>query len=417
MKVLRRMKKMTPTGFLLVLAISTAVWATPSAQDVSDAQKQLQHAQQQLKQQQSAQQQLKQDIQHTQTALKHAQTQLQQVTQQQAQSAEQLAQLQLRLSQLHTQNQHNKAQAQRLLNSQYKNKQPEAVVLLLQNSNPNDKGRHLTYLRYLNRANEQVLQDLKQQIQQIQTQEQHIAKEQAKLKALQQQSQQLTQRLDLRHQQQTKQNALLQQQIAQQQNHVATLTQNEKRLQALLTRLNRQQASKQTKTAPNPTASVKTESASTQASNALTSEDLALNAPQTPSQTPVNVNRFSHMQGSMPLPAHGSITGRFGAARDGGGTWKGILIATDSSPVQAVAEGQVVYAGALEGYGNTVIIDHGQGYVTVYAGLSSVGIGSGQSVIARSRLGQSGQLPSGEKGLYFEVRYQTRAMNPLSWVG
>ncbi len=117
------------------------------------------------------------------------------------------------------------------------------------------------------------------------------------------------------------------------------------------------------------------------------------------------------------MPVSGAITGRFGAARSGGGTWKGLLIAGSGASVHNVAAGEVVYAAALSGYGNTVIVNHGSGYMTVYSGLSAIQVGSGQTVTARAVLGSSGALPSGESGLYFEVRYQNRAMNPLSWVG
>ena len=117
------------------------------------------------------------------------------------------------------------------------------------------------------------------------------------------------------------------------------------------------------------------------------------------------------------MPTAGSVAGRFGGTRASGGTWKGLFIANNGAAVHSVAAGDVVYAASLAGYGNTVIVDHGSGYVTVYSGLAGVSVGAGQTVNARSILGSSGRLPSGEVGLYFEVRYQNRAMNPLSWVG
>ena len=151
------------SGFT-ALSASLALWAAPSAEEAAQVQQQLQQAQQKLTQQQLQKQQLAGDINRTQSALQAATKELADLSAKQKQSAAELAKLQQQLSRLQTQNQANKAQAQRLLNSQYKNKQPDALVLMLKNSNPNDKGRQMVYLRYLNRANEQVLQDLKLQL-------------------------------------------------------------------------------------------------------------------------------------------------------------------------------------------------------------------------------------------------------------
>src|SRR5690625_7627769 len=67
------------------------------------------------------------------------------------------------------------------------------------------------------------------------------------------------------------------------------------------------------------------------------------------------------------MPGQGVIQGRFGAERPDGGTWRGIIIrASEGSPARAIAAGDVVYADWLSGFGNLLIIDHGQGYLTVY---------------------------------------------------
>ena len=122
------------------------------------------------------------------------------------------------------------------------------------------------------------------------------------------------------------------------------------------------------------------------------------------------------MQGRLQRPASGSISGRFGQARPGGGTWKGLFISTPPTAVRSIAEGEVAYAAPLQGYGNTVIIDHGDGYLSIYTGLSQISAGAGSRVSARQTIGRSGSLPDGENGLYFEIRYRNQAMNPASWV-
>ena len=402
---------------LTALSVSLALWAAPSENDTAQLQRQLQQAQQKLQQQQQQKQQLAGDINRTQSALQAASKELADLSAKQKQSAAELAKLQQQLSRLQTQNQANKAQAQRLLNSQYKNKQPDALVLMLKNSNPNDKGRQMVYLRYLNRANEQVLQDLKLQLNQINQQQQKINSQTASLGKLQLQSAQAAKRLQNQHASQVQQNAALSQDISKQQAHIQKLKQDETRLNQLLAALSRKQASKPKSTPSKPVQVTPNKPAATpKPQQGLTQDDLALSAP---AQNAVSAapNRFSQMQGRMGMPTAGSVTGRFGGTRASGGTWKGLFIANNGAAVHSVAAGDVVYAAPLSGYGNTVVVDHGSGYVTVYSGLAGVSVSSGQSVNARSVLGSSGSLPSGEAGLYFEVRYQNRAMNPLSWVG
>ena len=411
------------SGFT-ALSASLALWAAPSAEEAAQVQQQLQQAQQKLTQQQLQKQQLAGDINRTQSALQAATKELADLSAKQKQSAAELAKLQQQLSRLQTQNQANKAQAQRLLNSQYKNKQPDALVLMLKNSNPNDKGRQMVYLRYLNRANEQVLQDLKLQLNQINQQQQKINSQTASLGKLQQQSAQAAKRLQNQHSSQVQQSLVLNQDIAKQQAHIQQLKQNEARLNQLLAALSRKQASKNkiiatkpAQTKPNKPQAQQPQPKETNKDKpqGLTNEDLALSAPAQ-SAVATAPNRFSQMQGRMGMPASGSVAGRFGGARASGGTWKGLFIANNGASVHSVAAGDVVYAASLAGYGNTVIVDHGAGYVTVYSGLAGVNVGAGQAVNTRSVLGSSGRLPSGEVGLYFEVRYQNRAMNPLSWV-
>ena len=69
-----------------------------------------------------------------------------------------------------------------------------------------------------------------------------------------------------------------------------------------------------------------------------------------------------------------------------------------------------------DGATRSTVIDHGDGYVSVYSGLSGVSVAGGSSVSAGSNIGRSGGLPSGEQGLYLEIRYRSQPMNPLSWI-
>ncbi|MHB1352735.1 MAG: murein hydrolase activator EnvC family protein, partial [Thiobacillus sp.] len=119
------------------------------------------------------------------------------------------------------------------------------------------------------------------------------------------------------------------------------------------------------------------------------------------------------------LPVAGELMNRFGAPREGGGTsWKGIFIrAAQGSAVKAIAEGRVVFAEWLRGFGNLIIVDHGEGYMSLYSNNESLYKQVGERVKPGdpiAAVGNSGGQP--DSGLYFEMRHQSRPVNPLGWV-
>jgi len=128
---------------------------------------------------------------------------------------------------------------------------------------------------------------------------------------------------------------------------------------------------------------------------------------------------FAALKGKLRLPARGELINRYGSPRsDSGLSWKGLFIRSASGQeVRAVATGQVVFAEWMRGFGNLLIIDHGQSYLTIYGNnealLKQVGdtVRAGDAV---ATVGNSGGNP--ESGLYFEIRYQGKAFDPLRWV-
>jgi septal ring factor EnvC (AmiA/AmiB activator) len=98
--------------------------------------------------------------------------------------------------------------------------------------------------------------------------------------------------------------------------------------------------------------------------------------------------------------------------------WKGLFIrATQGSVVKAIAAGQVVFSEWLRGFGNLIIVDHGDGYMSLYSNNESLYKQVGTRVQpgdAIATVGNSGGQP--DTGLYFEMRHQSRPVNPLLWV-
>jgi murein hydrolase activator len=128
---------------------------------------------------------------------------------------------------------------------------------------------------------------------------------------------------------------------------------------------------------------------------------------------------FQSLRGRLRLPVRGELAGRFGMPREEAGTtWKGLFIrSVTGETVHAVADGRVVYADWLRGFGNLLILDHGAGFMSLYAYneglLRKVGemVRGGDPV---AEVGASGQ--SAESGLYFELRRDGKPFDPMRWV-
>ena len=129
---------------------------------------------------------------------------------------------------------------------------------------------------------------------------------------------------------------------------------------------------------------------------------------------------FESLRGKLKLPARGELAGRFGTPREGGGvTWKGVFIKAESGQsVRAVADGRVVFADWLRGFGNLLILDHGNGYMSLYGNneslLKSVGENS-QSGENIASVGSTGGAL--ESGVYFELRHEGKPFDPMKWIG
>jgi septal ring factor EnvC (AmiA/AmiB activator) len=135
--------------------------------------------------------------------------------------------------------------------------------------------------------------------------------------------------------------------------------------------------------------------------------------------TPSVQTSFGAMHGKLPWPTVGSLAGRFGDTVDPGlGTTSRQGIAIDAvvgDVVQAVAAGRVVFAGWMRGYGQMVVLDHGEHYHTVVAQLGQIAVHAGEQVSAGAEIGRVGE--SGwQGGLVFELHRAGVAIDPLPWL-
>ena len=128
---------------------------------------------------------------------------------------------------------------------------------------------------------------------------------------------------------------------------------------------------------------------------------------------------FAALRGKLAPPVRGELSVRFGAQRGAAGMEaKGVFIrAPEGQPVRAVAGGQVVYAEWMRGFGNLLIVDHGESYLSIYANNESLLKEPGETVAAGEPIATTGSSGGREEtGLYFEMRHLGRAFDPLRWV-
>jgi len=114
-------------------------------------------------------------------------------------------------------------------------------------------------------------------------------------------------------------------------------------------------------------------------------------------------------------PLKGQVMARFGTDRPEGGVWRGVLLrASEGASVQVVASGTVVYSNWLRGFGNLIIIDHGQQYLSVYAYNQSLLKQIGDSVQAGETIALAGSTGGQvDSALYFEIRHRGSAVDPV----
>lgn len=283
---------------------------------------------------------------------------------------------------------------------QYLNGQQSYLRALLEQRDPNAIARDLRYFSYVARARAALIAGLRKNLDQVATLDAQTEATLAEIARLQQA--QLAERQNLTQQQVERKRVLqrLAAQLKAQRGEISRLERDEKRLSRLVERLARivpQTPRKAQKRPQTQAPALRNET--------LPSSDMAGGA-------------FGALKGKLRLPVRGEIANRFGAPReDSGISWKGLFIrAGEGEEVRAVADGQVVFADWLRGFGNLMILDHGSGYMSLYGNTQALLKRVGDQVRAGdpiAAVGNSGGNP--EPGLYFEMRHQSKPFDPLAW--
>lgn len=304
-----------------------------------------------------------------------------------------------KLGELQTQRQHLDSNIEeqqsllgKLLYQQYLGGAQEYLGLVLSGRDPDQIARDLRYYQYIARDRADWLTALRDNLTELDAVSQAARKQRAELEALR--AEQAAQQKTLEREQQTRKKMLgkISLQLRQQRREINRLQRDENRLAQLVDKLTRMLAQSK--------------------SGALfRNDDLPDNR--------FDGSPFAKLKGKLTLPVRGEVTNRFGAPRpDSTVQWKGLFLRTSAGQaVKAIAAGRVVFADWLRGFGNLLIVDHGKGYMSLYGNnetlYKQVGdvLRGGDTVAA---VGNSGG--NEESGLYFELRHQSKPLDPVQWL-
>jgi septal ring factor EnvC (AmiA/AmiB activator) len=292
----------------------------------------------------------------------------------------------------------------------------DPLTLLLDGDDPGRQGRDAEYLAYLSRAAETNIVQLKErraELGQLERESRDKRDELARIEAAETVDRTALQREQARRKRMMGE---LAKQIASQRNSIGKLERDEKRLTGLLDKLAKIIADQARRDADRARlAAAKQKGAPPRTSGSEPKLEAAVESPST-------AGNFQQFKGRMALPVSGQIAARFGSPRrsDGGAgpSWKGIFIrAPAGTDVRSVGPGRVVFADWLRGFGNLLVIDHGEGYLSVYGYNETLLKTAGESVAGGETIAAVGNTGGNEhSGLYFELRFQGRPFDPLGWV-
>ncbi|KAA9131851.1 peptidoglycan DD-metalloendopeptidase family protein [Marinihelvus fidelis] len=125
----------------------------------------------------------------------------------------------------------------------------------------------------------------------------------------------------------------------------------------------------------------------------------------------------TELKGQLPMPVRGRVAAAYGQPRTAGLRWQGWLISAPAgTDVNAIAYGRVAYADWLRGYGLLLIIDHGDGFMSLYGHNEALLAEVGDWVPAGRTIAQSGRNTGQSEGVYFELRHDGSAVDPAAWI-
>jgi septal ring factor EnvC (AmiA/AmiB activator) len=385
---------------------------------------------------------------HSEAAISEANRSLHELTQEQTHTAARLARLTKEQAELSATVDLQHKQLAKLLRQQYVAGNEDRIKLLLSGDNPNQINRDLQYMGYVSQAHANLLQSLQANLQAV---EKNKAETENAISELEEISQEARSQKTVLEKEKARRAALVSQlssKLVTQRKEAGNIQRDEQRLASLVDKLavlieqqrkadaaeserKRRQsalarAEKQKQQAAQAKNAAKGKPVPAQGGSNRIDEDerpaksVARNelTPEDDVQVGAAANSFSALRGQLRLPVKGDLLAKFGSRRGDGPSWKGLFIrAAEGAEIKAVAAGRVIFADWLRGFGNLIIVDHGNQYMTIYGNNQSVLKRAGDAVRTGDVIASAGNSGGNEQtGLYFEMRHQGRAFDPLGWV-
>ena len=295
------------------------------------------------------------------------------------------------------------ALAERLLRLQYEQGGQDRLRLFLEGRDIATLSRHLAYYGYIQRSRADALGKLRQAVEDLAALEDESVKERAELAENQFAQAREKARLDKEREARAGVLKRIAGQIAQGRREIGRLKRDEQRLTRLVEEIARSLAAKPAPRKEAPAAGARRKGTPV--------EDVADGS--------IASRAFATLKGRLKLPVRGELVNRYGSPREEGAmTWRGLFIrAITGETVRAVADGRVVFADWLRGFGNLLILDHGGGYMSLYGYNEGLLRQVGEAVKGGDPVAQVGASGGAEEsGLYFELRLDGRPFDPLRWV-
>lgn len=377
------------------------------------------------------------------TAISESRKQLREIQDAQQENREQLRQLQSQMNQLQKRMRQQQSVISQQLNQQYRHGQSGPLQLWLQQQDPSSTARNMKYLGYLTAAHQQQiasLQDNQAEIDQVRAE---TAQRMQETDQLAKKHAEATQKLEQDKAQRAQALAQISRQIETQEQQLSRLKRDEEALSQLIQKLmlearkrqqeeearlrreKQQQAQSKTKSGSGSDPSVRkngrvfehADQAQVDSNDSGDSGTVIARNDALPEQSGSHEN-FAQLRGRLRLPVRGEVINRFGSARtDTGVNWKGLFIrAAEGSEVKSVAGGQVVFADWMRGFGNLIVIDHGDGYMSLYGNNEALYKANGQRVRAGDTIATVGNSGgNANNGVYYELRRNSVPFDPLQW--
>jgi septal ring factor EnvC (AmiA/AmiB activator) len=304
---------------------------------------------------------------------------------------------------------------QGLIRSAYSMGDQQRLNVVLNQHDPALSGRMMVYFDYISKARLQKLETIDQDLKSLRQLESQYDTETQLLQVDLEKKQQETDALEVLKQQREKLLAQIDNDYALKHGELAQLIRDEKKLEALVASLQKTDDNEALSAVPQPEIAITHNVKSEQTEKVRpTLPPVKISEPR--EQAIRSGKAFPELKGQLPWPVQGAINERFGSRRFDITLDGAIIGAHEGADIRAVADGRVVYADWLRGYGLMIIVDHGKGYMSLYAYNQSLHKSVGEQVRAGESLASVGRSGGrSQAALYFGIRAKGRPVDPEQW--